>query len=272
METQYAYFVGIDWATEAHEISILTADRKEIGGKSFENTAQGLHDMCTFIEETCGSKDRDLVAIAIEVPRGALVETLVERGFHVYSVNPKQLDRFRDRHTVAGSKDDRLDAFVLADSLRTDMPCFRRVKFDEPDMIRLRGLSRVDNDLAESRNRLMNQLREQLMRYAPHFLKLCPSADETWFWELFEIAADPEEGRRLKLPTFRSLLSSHGIRRLTAEDVAAVVRQTPLTVAPGTIPAAITHGRVVIAQLRVVHSQMQSIRKQIACLMESGSS
>jgi hypothetical protein len=26
-----------------------------------------------------------------------VVETLLERGFKVYSINPKQLDRFRDR-------------------------------------------------------------------------------------------------------------------------------------------------------------------------------
>ena len=56
------------------------------------------------------------VAVAIEVPRGAIVEGLVERGFHVFAINPKQLDRFRDRHSVAGAKDDRRDAFVLADS------------------------------------------------------------------------------------------------------------------------------------------------------------
>lgn len=44
------------------------------------------------------------VGVAIEVPRGALVETLVERGGHVYALNPKQLDRFRDRYTVAGPR------------------------------------------------------------------------------------------------------------------------------------------------------------------------
>ncbi len=31
----------------------------------------------------------------------------------VYSINPKQLDRFRDRHSVSGAKDDDLDAYVL---------------------------------------------------------------------------------------------------------------------------------------------------------------
>ena len=38
----------------------------------------------------------------------------MERGFTVHSINPKQLDRFRDRISPAGAKDDRRDARVLA--------------------------------------------------------------------------------------------------------------------------------------------------------------
>ena len=67
------------------------------------------------------------IAVAIETPRGAVVATCLERGFAVFALNPKQLDRFRDRHTVAGAKDDRRDALVLADSRRTDPRAFRRV-------------------------------------------------------------------------------------------------------------------------------------------------
>ena len=77
------------------------------------------------------------MGVAIEIPRGALVEALAERGIHVYAINPKQLDRFRDRHTVAGAKDDRRDAFVLAASLRTDQPAFRRVRLEDPVIIEL---------------------------------------------------------------------------------------------------------------------------------------
>ena len=53
-------------------------------------------------------------------PHGPIVEMLLERGFAVFAINPKQLNRFRDRFTVAGAKDDRRDAHVLGDSLRTD--------------------------------------------------------------------------------------------------------------------------------------------------------
>jgi hypothetical protein len=62
----------------------------------------------------------EVIGVAIEMTHGPVVEALLERGFCVYGINPKQLDRFRDRFTVAGAKDDRRDARVLADSLRTD--------------------------------------------------------------------------------------------------------------------------------------------------------
>lgn len=55
MQQQDAFFVGVDWATEAHEVSIVASDRTQLGGKSFENTATGLHALCAFIEEICGA-------------------------------------------------------------------------------------------------------------------------------------------------------------------------------------------------------------------------
>ena len=51
----------------------------------------------------------------------------MERGFAVHSLNPKQLDRFRDRHSPAGAKDDNRDAHTLADALRMDSRFFRRL-------------------------------------------------------------------------------------------------------------------------------------------------
>src|SRR5688572_32104456 len=127
---EYRYLVGVDWATEQHQVCILDTERNIIAEREVEHRGDSLR---AFFDELLKLADGrpELVAVAIETPRGALVESLVERGFHVYALNPKQLDRFRDRHTVAGVKDDHLDAFVLADSLRTDRPCFRRVRVDD---------------------------------------------------------------------------------------------------------------------------------------------
>ena len=47
-----------------------------------------------------------------------MVETLIEREFKVHAINPKQMDRFRDRFTLAGAKDDSRDAEVMASRWR----------------------------------------------------------------------------------------------------------------------------------------------------------
>ena len=75
------------------------------------------------------------------------LETLLERGFNVYAINPKQLDRFRDRFSPAGAKDDSRDAETLASSLRTDGRAFRELAFEEPALIELREYSRLTDEL-----------------------------------------------------------------------------------------------------------------------------
>ena len=114
----------------------------------------------------------DRIAVAIEVPRGPVVEALLEGGLAVFSINPKQLDRFRDRYTVAGAKDDSRDAYVLGDSLRTDQHCFRRIAIDHPDVLRLRELSRTEESISEDFRSVVNQLYQLLLRYYPQLLQL----------------------------------------------------------------------------------------------------
>ena len=112
----------------------------------------------------------EMVAIAIETAWGALVETLTDRGFAVFSINPKQVDHFRDRFAVAGAKDDTRDAQVLASSPRTDRRSFRLVEIDSPEIIRLRELSRFGEELKAELGRTTNRLWQQLHRYYPQAL------------------------------------------------------------------------------------------------------
>lgn len=166
MQQQYRFFVGIDWAKEEHTICVLDAEQKVVERRAIEHSGAGvaqLGDLLTKLSEG----DPGCLAVAIEVPRGAVVEYLVERGFAVYSLNPKQMDRFRDRHTVAGAKDDRRDAFVMADALRTDLPLFHRVQLDDPLIIRIRELSRTEEDIQHEQVRTGHQLRELLESLLP---------------------------------------------------------------------------------------------------------
>jgi len=209
------------------------------------------------------------VAVAIEVPRGAIVEGLVERGFHVFAMNPKQLDRFRDRHSVAGAKDDRRDAFVLADSLRTDQPSFRRLRLDDPQLLVLRELSRAEETLLEAFRRSANQLRDQLHRFYPQMLQLCSAADAPWLWDLIDLAPSPAHAVLLSEEQVQGVLKAHRIRRLKAQEVLACLQTPALPVAPGAVQAAQAHCRFLLPCLRVLAEQLQACGQQVGALLHT---
>jgi transposase len=209
------------------------------------------------------------VAVAIEVPRGALVEGLLDRGFHVYAINPKQLDRFRDRHSVAGAKDDRRDAFVLADSVRTDQPSFRRLQLHDPQLLRLRELSRAEEALLEDFRRSANRLQDQLHRFYPQMLQLCSSADESWLWDLIDLAPTPAHAALLSEEQVQRVLKAHRIRRVTAQEVLACLQTPALPVAPGAAEAAQAHCGFLLPCLRVLAEQLQACSQQVSVLLRT---
>lgn len=251
---EYRYYVGIDWATETHQVCVLDSSQRKVQEFSVPHSSKGINDLLDRLTRLAGDNPA-CVAFSIETPRGAVVEAGVERGFHGYVINPKQLDRFRDRHTMAGAKDDRLDAFVLADSLRTDRKLYRRIALEDPLIIQLREISRADEELGIDLNRLTNRLREQLHRFFPQALALSPSADDPWLWSLLAIANTPDKARRLRRNKLERLLKEHRIRRLDTEGVVAILSQPDLRVAPGAAEAATSHIALLIPRLQLVYAQ-----------------
>lgn len=264
----YRFWVGIDWATAAHQVCVLDAERRIVLERSYPHSGTGLTALADDLDRLAPAEP-ERIAVSIEVPRGPVVEALLERRFHVHAINPKQLDRFRDRFTVAGAKDDRRDAFVLAHSLSTDLECFRKLEVDAPTIVQLRELSRIDEDLRQEHNRLTNRLREQLHRYYPQLLGLCASADEPWLWALWELVPTPVRGAKLRIDRVRRLLREHRIRRLTAESVCAALREPALVVAPGTCDAAAAHIALLLPRLRLVVAERQLCSRQIDSLLAS---
>lgn len=250
-----AVFAGVDWATEKHDVCVVDQAGRVLGERAFAADAAGLAAMADWLIAKGGAAP-ERVAVSIEVPHGPVVESLLERGFAVHSLNPKQLDRFRDRFTVAGAKDDRRDARVLADSLRTDRRAYRRLENDDPDVIELREWSRMAADLKREDNALCNRARQQLLRYYPQVLELTGDVGERWILDLLDAVPTPAEAHRRRRSTVEKILRRHRIRRWTADEVLAVLRQPALTVAPGTVAAATAHLRMVSRRIRLVRRQL----------------
>ncbi len=256
------WFAGIDWAFETHHVFVSDDSGRKLGEKAFPHTGEGLIAMQDFILELTGSSPEN-VFVAIEVPHGPVVESFMERGFRLHSINPKQLDRFRDRFSPAGAKDDSRDAEVLGSGLRTDPHCFRPLTPLDPLVVELREWSRIGEDLTKERSRLANRLRQQLWRYYPQMLKLTDDIAVGWFLELWALLPTPDNAKRVRESTVTSLLKRHRIRRIDAGQVLATLRQPAITVAAGTVEAATAHIKILTKQLELVNRQINEAEKQL---------
>jgi transposase len=266
-EEAFSILVGIDWGSESHQVCVIDSSRKVLLERAFGHSGKGLSEMVEAVLQVAEGRT-ERIAAAIEVPRGAIVDTLLEKEIAVFAINPKQLDRFRDRHTVAGAKDDRRDALVLADSLRTDRQAFRRVQLGEPVLVELRELSRVHDELKAERIAVGNRLREQMQRYFPQILTIGSIYDDRWLWDLLEKAPTPELARRLSLAKIGSLLKRYRIRILTPEQVRAALAAEPLHTAPGVVDACRTHVALLIPRLRLAHEQKVEVERKIEALLD----
>jgi hypothetical protein len=255
------WFAGVDWGSERHQACLVDAQGNIVGEREFPHSGAGLAELCDWLLSIAG--EANAVAVAIEVPHGPVVDSLVDRGFVVHAINPKQLDRLRDRFSVAGAKDDRRDAYVLGDGVRTDRRLFRRLHVADPRLIELRAWSRLTEELKAEQRRLSNRVGQQLWRYYPQMQKLTDDLAAPWFLELWTIAPTPAKARALRKPTVERLLREHRIRRVDADTVLATLREPAIKVADGVAEAASIHLRSLIARLRVVNRELHEAEGQL---------
>src|SRR5918993_851270 len=88
-------FAGVDWGSQRHQACVLDAAGKVVGERAFPHGGAGLAALCDWLMSMAGNAGA--VAVTIEVPHGPVVDALLDRGFAVHAINPKQLDRLRDR-------------------------------------------------------------------------------------------------------------------------------------------------------------------------------
>ena len=257
-------FVGVDEGDERFQVCPVDEAGTVQEQRSFTCDGKGIEEAIAWLKASGVGR----IALAIESPRGPLVAAFLEAGFEVYSINPKQLDRFRDRFSVAGSKDDRLDARVLGDSLRTDPRAFRQLTAEPGWLVRMRQASRMEDELKQECRRSANRLRAALHEYHVELLALLPSADEPWFWDLVALAPTPALGARLRPKQIERLLREHRIRRLGAQDVIERLRRRPVPAMPGVVEAGSTQALMLVPRLHLLTQQLTQCQSRIQTMLD----
>jgi transposase len=162
---------GLDWAVDDHAVAVVNGRGREIVRQTVEHTAAGLREMIDALKRA-GCRE-----VAIERPDGPVIDALLEAGLTVVVISPNQVKNLRGRYGSAGNKDDRFDAFVLADTLRTDRARLRPLVPDTAPTIALRRAVRARRDFITHRVALANQLRAHLHLVFPGAVGLFSDID-----------------------------------------------------------------------------------------------
>lgn len=164
---------GIDWARDDHAVSIVNDRGREVYRCTVEHSAAGLRQLIDALGK------HGVYEVAIERPDGPVIDALLGTELTVVVISPNQVKNLRGRYGSAGNKDDRFDAYVLADTLRTDRARLRPLVPDTDATVALRRTCRARKDLVKHRVAATNQLRAHLRNVLPAAVGLFRDLDST---------------------------------------------------------------------------------------------
>jgi transposase len=201
------WFVGIDWAAETHAVCVL--DERGGNKRSWDvaHSRAGVADLCRRLGELGEPGD---VRVAIERPSGLLVDTLVDAGLMLVPLHPNAVKACRPRYSAAGCKDDRGDAFMLADILRTDGHRFRALQPSSDATRALRAATRTREDLVAERVAVANQLRALLEGFWPGAAEIFADVDSPIALAFLARYPSPQRAARLGEKRLARFLADHG--------------------------------------------------------------
>lgn len=255
-------YIGVDWADAEHAVWVEDEAGTKILSRSVPQTVDGLAELGRWLDERRAA-GRELWA-AIEKPEGRIVDFLLDHGVVVFPINPKAVDRARDRFRMSGAKSDPFDARVLATFLRTDHGHLVPLQPSSEAAQELKGLTRDYTRQVRQQTRLLNQLTAALKAYYPRALEVVDELKSQWGRAFVRDYPTPATLARVTERQWQRWAQAH---RLRAERAAALwgVIQRPQVAVPAHVVR--VHERRVgalLAQLTVTVAAVDEYREAIS--------
>lgn len=232
------------------------------------NGASGLGALLKEIDRL--QPDKAQVMVAVERPDGPFVSGLLDAGYTVYPINPKAIERYRERFALGGTKTDLVDARCLAGLLRTDRDAYRPIKPDSPLTRELRMLTRDLSELEKTQTMMAHQLRAALYASFPAAVK-CFS-DLTAPSTLGFLRAFPtlEAARAASDEEIGQVLKGHGYSspRRKVQRIREILAEEQFKVDPAVVQAKRLLITTLAETLLTLHQQIRAYEKRLKELFE----
>jgi transposase len=259
-------FVGDDWAEEHHDVELQNEAGRVLGRAKLPDGVAGIARLHAMIGEHLGDEEDDAtVVVGIETERGPWVQALIAAGYQIYAINPLQVARYRERHSVSGAKSDTRDAHVQADMVRTDRHQLRPIAGDSVQAEAIKVLTRAHKTLIWERTRHLLRLRHALREFFPAALVAFDDLTAVDTLELLGAAPDPASAAALTTEQITAALTRarRRNRAAKAEAIAAALRAEYLG-QPAIVTAAYAATvRAQAAILTVLNTEIKTMEEQV---------
>jgi transposase len=254
------YYLGVDWADQEHAVWGVDEAGQKVTVRTVSYTADGLSEWGRELDEWRGQAIE--LWAAIERPEGRVVDFLLDHGVVVYPINPKALDRARDRFRQSGAKSDPFDARVLADFLRTDHPHLTALQPSSETAQELKYLTEDCQRLIRQQTRLVNQLTAALKAYYPRALEVA-ELTTALARDFLQAYPTPEALARLTAQQWQRWAKAHRLSDARAAELWAVLQQPQLPVPAHVVRAKARLMLTLVAALAPVAEAVAAYRQAI---------
>lgn len=247
-------FVGIDWASRAHELCAVDEEGAVVERFGFAHSERGIRGALARLAKLGEPSE---LPVAIERPDGLLVDWLLEAGHEVLPIHANAFHAARPRWEGAGSKSDVGDAYRLADLLRTDRHRLRPLRPLDQATRELQALVRLRDDHVKARVAATNQLAALLGQHWPGAAAIFGRLDSEIALAFLERYPTPQSAARLGEARLEAFLRRHSYcGRRSAGELLARLREAPRP-AQALDPEIVAE--LVLAQARVVRTLLSTI-------------
>ena len=255
------YFLGLDWGDEAHAVWVVDITGEKVWAGQVEQTAEALAEFGRRLYQWHSAGIE--VWGAIEKPEGRIVDFLLDHAVVAYPVNPKAVDRARDRFRVSGSKSDSFDARVLAEFLRTDHVHLKPLEPNSPEAQELKLLTTDHQRLDRQQTRLINQLRSTLKECYPRPLEMFRDLNTRVALDFLARYPGPGTLAGLTHEAWQDFAREHRLHKDRAAELWEQGKAPQIPIPAHVVRAKARLIRALAAQLETVRAALEEYRDEI---------
>ncbi|MFQ5521510.1 MAG: transposase [Candidatus Methylomirabilia bacterium] len=179
-------------------------------------------------------------------------------------MNPKALDRARDRFRMSHAKSDPFDARVLAAFVRTDHSHLRALEPSSEPAQELKLLTRDYHRQVRQQTRLLNQLTATLKEYYPRPLEVFEDLKTALAREFLHTFPTPEALARLTPKQWQRWARAQRLSEARAQELWEALKQPQLSVPAHVVRAKARLVRALVAQLATTVATVKEYQTAVA--------